>query len=179
MSSASERGSELDAESHRRGGDAALSEERFRLMADSIPQLAWMAKGDGSIFWYNRRWYDYTGTTFAQMEGWGWQSVHDPAELPRVVEKWKISHASGEPWEDVFPLRRHDGQMRLHLSRAAAERFHWKRAAVVRHEYRHRRKRANRSTSGGDAPAAGAVARCRRAGHVLLPHADGSHRVER
>ena len=47
-------------------------------MADSIPQLAWIAKADGFIYWYNKRWYEYTGTTPHQMDGWGWQSVHDP-----------------------------------------------------------------------------------------------------
>jgi PAS domain S-box-containing protein len=98
--------------------ERADSEDRFRLMANSIPQLAWMARPDGHIFWYNQRWYDYTGTTFEQMQGWGWESVHDPAELPRVVAGWKAAHATGESWEDTFPLRRHDGQMRWHLSRA-------------------------------------------------------------
>ena len=94
------------------------SEERFRMMAELIPQLAWMARPDGHIFWYNRRWYEYTGTTLQQMEGWGWQSVHDPLELPRVLERWKAALAAGKPWEDTFPLRRHDGEMRWHLSRA-------------------------------------------------------------
>ena len=87
-------------------------------MANSIPQLAWMAKPDGWIFWYNRRWHEYCGTTEEEMQGWRWESVHDPAELPRVTQKWKASLASGEPWEDTFPLRRHDGEFRWHLSRA-------------------------------------------------------------
>jgi hypothetical protein len=94
------------------------SEARFRQLADSIPQLAWMAKPDGWIFWYNQRWHDFTGTTPEQMEGWGWQSVHDPEQLPRIVESWKGALASGQPWEDTFPLRRHDGEFRVHLSRA-------------------------------------------------------------
>lgn len=93
-------------------------ESQFRTLADSIPQLAWMARPDGWIFWYNRRWYDYTGTTPEQMEGWGWQSVHDPDELPRVVARFRAAIAAGEPWEDTFPLRRTDGAMRWHLSRA-------------------------------------------------------------
>jgi PAS domain S-box-containing protein len=94
------------------------SEEKFRAMADGIPQLAWMTRPDGHIFWYNRRWFDYTGTTLEQMEGWGWQAVHDPAELPRVVAKFRRHIESGLPWEDTFPLRRHDGEYRWHLSRA-------------------------------------------------------------
>jgi hypothetical protein len=100
--------------------EAALSESeaRFRQLADSIPQLAWMAKPDGWIFWYNRRWHEFTGTTAEEMEGWGWQSVHDPELLPRIVESWKAALAEGRPWEDTFPLRRHDGEFRVHLSRA-------------------------------------------------------------
>ena len=104
----------------RKQNEAALleSESRFRQLADSIPQLAWMAKPDGWIFWYNQRWYEFTGTTHEQMEGWGWQSVHDPVQLPRIVESWTAALASEQPWQDTFPLRRHDGTFRIHLSRA-------------------------------------------------------------
>jgi PAS domain S-box-containing protein len=100
--------------------EAALreSEEKFRTLAEHIPQLAWMADADGWIFWYNRRWYEYTGTTPQEMEGWGWQSVHDPAALPAVLERWKGSIASGQPFEMVFPLRGADGVFRSFLSRA-------------------------------------------------------------
>lgn len=93
------------------------SEEKLRLLADTIPQLAWMARPDGNIFWYNRRWYEYTGTTAAEMEGWGWQSVHDPQRLPDVLELWKASLVSGQPFEMVFPLRGADGQFRPFLTR--------------------------------------------------------------
>ena len=103
-----------------READARLrdSEARFQAMANSIPQLAWMAKPDGSIFWYNQRWHDYCGSTTAEMEGWGWTRVHDPGELPRVLASYKAAVESGEPWEDTFPIRRHDGEFRWHLSRA-------------------------------------------------------------
>jgi PAS domain S-box-containing protein len=94
------------------------SEKQFRELAEGIPQLAWMTNPDGWIYWYNRRWYEYTGTTPEQMEGWGWQSVHDPNELPRILERWKAALASGEPWEDTFPLRGADGVFRPFLSRA-------------------------------------------------------------
>ena len=94
------------------------TEEMFRQLAESIPQLAWMTDPEGFIFWYNQRWFDYTGTTLEDMKGWGWAAVHDPAELPRVVAKFKAHLASGEPWEDTFPIRGHDGIFRWHLSRA-------------------------------------------------------------
>lgn len=93
------------------------SEEELRALADSIPQMAWMATPDGHIFWYNRRWYEYTGTTFEQMEGWGWQSVHDPEMLPSVIERWKNSLSTGEPFDMEFPLRGADGVFRWFLTR--------------------------------------------------------------
>ena len=76
-----------------------------------------MARPDGHIFWYNRRWYEYTGTTPEQMEGWGWQSVHDPEVLPKVLERWKASIASGEPFDMVFPLKGADDKFRPFLTR--------------------------------------------------------------
>jgi PAS domain S-box-containing protein len=94
------------------------SEERFRTLADSIPQLAWMARADGFVFWYNQRWHDYTGTTPEQMEGWGWQSVHDPAELPNVLSRWRDAIALAQPFEMEFPLRGADGTFRNFLTRA-------------------------------------------------------------
>ncbi|MEO7299631.1 MAG: PAS domain S-box protein [Verrucomicrobiota bacterium] len=93
------------------------SEEELRALADSIPQLAWVAEPDGNIFWYNKRWFDYTGTTLPQMEGWGWQSVHDPEKLPLVLERWRASISSGEPFEMEFPLRGADGVFRWFLTR--------------------------------------------------------------
>ncbi len=93
------------------------SEELFRTLANSIPQLAWMARPDGDIFWYNQRWFDYTGTTREAMQDEGWQAVHDPVVLPEVLKSLRHSFATGEPWEHTFPLRRHDGEFRWHLSR--------------------------------------------------------------
>jgi PAS domain S-box-containing protein len=94
-------------------------EEQFRVLADSIPQLAWMASPDGSIIWYNRRWYEYTGTTFEQMKGWGWRSVHSPELLPAVEAKYKHCLQSGERFEMTFPLRGTDGEFRLFLTLAS------------------------------------------------------------
>ena len=93
------------------------SEAEARAMADGIPQLAWIARADGWIYWYNRRWYDYTGMTSADMEGWGWKAVHDPGTLPAVMEQWQRSLDSGEPFEMVFPLRGADGVYRSFLTR--------------------------------------------------------------
>lgn len=93
------------------------SEARFRTMANAIPQLAWIARGDGFIHWYNDRWYEYTGTTPQEMEGWGWRSVHDPEVLPLVMERWQEALQRGVSLELEFPLRAADGRFRTFLTR--------------------------------------------------------------
>lgn len=97
------------------GGEPSASE--FRLLADTMPSLCWIARGDGFIVWYNQRWHLYCGTTPQAMEGWGWQDVHDPAELPRVMARWQESIERGKPFEMVFPLRGADGVFRPFLTR--------------------------------------------------------------
>ncbi|HUZ67491.1 MAG TPA: PAS domain-containing protein, partial [Beijerinckiaceae bacterium] len=63
------------------------SADDFAAMADNLPELAWIADAAGSIFWYNRKWYEYTGAQPGEMTGWDWQSVHDPKNLPDVLER--------------------------------------------------------------------------------------------
>jgi len=93
------------------------SEERFQVMANGIQQLAWMANADGSIFWYNQRWYDYTGTTLEETRGWTWEKIHDPAFLPEVLDRWKEAIATGTPFDMEFPLRGEDGSFHMFLTR--------------------------------------------------------------
>lgn len=94
------------------------SEERFHTLADNISQLAWMQDADGSSFWYNRRWYEYTGTSPEEMQGRGWRTVHHPEHVQRIGEKFRRCFETGEPFEDTFPLRRRDGVYRWFLTRA-------------------------------------------------------------
>ena len=91
---------------------------KFRALANSIAQLAWMADASGYVFWYNRRWFDYTGSTLEQAEGWGWRSAQHPGHVERVVKKISECFRTGEEWEDTFPLRGVDGAYRWFLSRA-------------------------------------------------------------
>lgn len=109
---------EMLAEIQKRDTALQESEEQFRTLADSVSQLAWMAHSDGYLFWYNKRWYEYTGTTPEQMSGWGWQSVHDPKLLPIVLERWRASITAGKAFEMVFPLRGKDGAFRDFLTLA-------------------------------------------------------------
>ncbi len=105
------------SEAARLNGELADAERMFRTMADNLPELAWSAQPDGHIDFYNRRWYEYTGTTFEQMQGWGWKAVHDPAVLDEVVARWRNSLATGASFEMEFPLRSAHGEFRWFLTR--------------------------------------------------------------
>jgi PAS domain S-box-containing protein len=99
--------------SHLDGASKAVQdcEEQFTTMADAIPQLAWIAAADGTIRWFNRRWYEYTGVTERQFEGGGgWPTVLDPKAVPEVLDRWRSSILSGAPLNMEFPLRGDDGR---------------------------------------------------------------------
>ena len=104
-------------EAARLNGELADAEGLFRTMADHLPELAWSAQPDGHIDFYNRRWYEYTGTSFEQMAGWGWKAVHDPAIIDEVMARWRNSLATGTPFEMEFPLRGAKGEFRWFLTR--------------------------------------------------------------
>ena len=94
------------------------SETRFRELAENMSQFAWTADQDGRRYWYNKRWHDYAGTAPGEMLDWGWQKLHHPDHLDRVLRGMKVSFADGTPWEDTFPLRGRDGSYRWFLTRA-------------------------------------------------------------
>lgn len=94
------------------------AETRFRLMADNIAQLAWIADAKGWMFWYNKRWFDYTGTTQQDVEGNGWRDQIHPDHLERVEQHVARCLEEGVEWEDTFPIRAADGTYGWFLSRA-------------------------------------------------------------
>ena len=96
------------------------SEGRFRAIAENIPQLAWIADGEGYVDWFNRGWLEYTGTTLQENQGVGWKAVHHPDHLEAVAEKFERHLREGRDWEDTFPLRGKDGNYRWFLSRMNA-----------------------------------------------------------
>lgn len=108
---------------NRRWQDMRLAYEKeeqqrqFRDLFDSMPQLAWTARPDGFVDFFNKGWYDYTGTTYGETQGWGWSKVHDPEQLPDVLSRWRFSIATGTPFEMAFRLRRSDGVFRWFLTR--------------------------------------------------------------
>lgn len=106
--------------SERRARERALarSERQFHLLAESIPQLCWIADAEGCVHWFNQVWYDYTGSAPAPLRARQWAGFHHPDHVARVLRGFLGQLAAGEPWEDSFPLRRHDGEFRWFLARA-------------------------------------------------------------
>jgi PAS domain S-box-containing protein len=94
------------------------SEERFRSAVEAVPQLVWTSEPDGASDYHNQRWYDYTGMTREQAEGWGWQSVLHPDDAELCRSRWKHAVSTGDRYEIEYRFRRHDGLYRWHLGRA-------------------------------------------------------------
>ena len=101
---------------------ATVTQADYENLAEALPQLAWIATATGDIVWYNRRWYDYTGTTLETMRGWGWRAVHHPDHVEAVTERFRTAITEGAAWEDTFPLRGRDGSFRWFLSQAMPHR---------------------------------------------------------
>lgn len=95
----------------------AERESEFATLADNVAQLSWMARPDGHIYWYNKRWYDYTGTSLDEMQGWGWDKAHHPDYVQSVAAAATQGWANGQPWELTFPLRGQDGEYHWFLTR--------------------------------------------------------------
>src|SRR5258707_1149800 len=93
------------------------SEDRLRLVIDTIPAHVWSTRPDGSVDFVNRRWLETTGLTMQDALGWDWGSVVHPDDLPRYVDEWRAALATGEPTESEVRLRRADGKYRWWLVR--------------------------------------------------------------
>src|ERR1700720_902927 len=93
------------------------SEDRLRLVIDTIPAHVWSTRPDGSVDFINRRWLESTGLAMEDALGWDWGSVVHPDDLPRYVDEWHAALAAGEPMESEARLRRADGKYRWWLIR--------------------------------------------------------------
>jgi PAS domain S-box-containing protein len=94
------------------------AEDRVRLIINTIPMMAWSVRPDGAVDFVNQRWLDYTGVSLEEEIENPTCAVH-PEDLPRVMEKWLVDMAAGEPSEDEMRLRRADGEYRWFLIRTA------------------------------------------------------------
>jgi PAS domain S-box-containing protein len=94
------------------------SEERFRLLADNISQMAWISNTEGNLLWFNKRWFDYTGVSLEEMQDGGRNKVYHPDYIQPVLESFQKSLREVSPWEYIFPMQSKEGEYRWFLSRA-------------------------------------------------------------
>jgi formate hydrogenlyase transcriptional activator len=94
------------------------SEDKFRVMVDTIPALVWCTLPDGSNEFHNQRWHDYTGLPEGAEQGLGWKVAYHPEDLEPLLVKFQALLTSGEPGEFEARLRRFDGEYRWFLIRA-------------------------------------------------------------
>lgn len=106
----------------RKEAELALKEsgELFRFLADAIPHKMWTSNPEGRATYYNKGWYDYTGTTdFEELRSQVWDLIH-PDDRKIAEIEWPKAMERGEGIELESRFRRHDGQYRWHLSRFSA-----------------------------------------------------------
>ena len=95
-------------------------EERYRVLAEALPQFVWTVSADGKLEYVNRHWLTYTGLTAEQTTGGGWASVLHPDDLQRTRARWEQAKATGTGYELEKRLRRiSDGSYRWHYSRVS------------------------------------------------------------
>jgi PAS domain S-box-containing protein len=94
------------------------SEERYRYLADLIPQLVWIANAEGSLLDVNQRWLNFTGLTLAQVQLQGWEAVVHPDDVSTLSQQWAIAQQQGADYQAEGRMRRADGVYRWHLHQA-------------------------------------------------------------
>jgi len=109
---------ELETRVHERTSELLISREHFKFLADTIPVIVWTATADGNYDYYNRQWYNYTGLTFDESKGKGWQSVIHPHDPPETIMEWETSIRQGIPFKREDRKRSKGGIYRWHLAHA-------------------------------------------------------------
>ena len=93
--------------------------QQFEQMADSIIQMVWVTDAQGMHEYYNKRWYDFTGTTFEQAKGEGWNQIFHPDDREMAWAKWSHCLKTGEPYEIEYRLKKYTNEYVWVLGRAA------------------------------------------------------------
>ena len=93
--------------------------EKFHQLANTIPQMAWIADASGNVEWYNDRWYAYTGMTAEQAAGGGWRDTIDQGELSAIEQQWLAGIAGGAPFSLTVAMTGADRQVRRFFTQLA------------------------------------------------------------
>ena len=94
------------------------SAERYRQLADAMPQIVWTSDNLGNATYYNRRWFEFTGMAEGEVDGAAWSQVTHPDDLPQTMMRRQQTLADGTVFEAEYRFRAGDGTYRWHLGRA-------------------------------------------------------------
>ena len=96
-----------------------LSREHFKFLANNIPVIVWSARADGTMNYFNQRWFEYTGLSLADSENHGWKAVLHPDDVTNTETIWNRSIETGAPYQNEYRFKRGaDGKFRWHLGKA-------------------------------------------------------------
>jgi PAS domain S-box-containing protein len=108
-----------DIDERKRAEEALATNERdLKLIIDTIPALAWSARTDGAVDFFNQHYLEFVGLPAEQALGWGWTAAIHPDDLNALTAIWQQVLSSEQPGEAEARLRRHDGEYRRFLVRA-------------------------------------------------------------
>ena len=93
-------------------------EQRFRELADAMPQIVWGARPDGHFDYYNQRWYDFTGRPESSDGDGNWADVVHPEDREQALKFWQLAILTGDAYEIEYRLKSGNGEYRWHLTRA-------------------------------------------------------------
>jgi PAS domain S-box-containing protein len=97
-------------------------EEEFRVLSEAMPQMVWASGTDGKAYYFNSRWFDYTGQTFAEAKNLGWLHALHPEDVPHAQDRWTAAVTTGNPYEAEYRIKGADGRYRWFLSRGVPKR---------------------------------------------------------
>jgi PAS domain S-box-containing protein len=136
----------LDDETREHASLLTERELRFRLLAETAPQIVWTAQPDGALDYLSPAWARFTGESEAHAQGWLWDKYIHREDLGRLLQCWRSAIARGVPYEMEYRARSHDGSFRWFLSRASPSRdsaqriVRWYGADTEIHELREARE---------------------------------------
>jgi len=102
----------------RKIAEAALrrSEERWRTLANAMPQFVWVAQSYGDTQFINEYWFEYTGLPRGDLSMASWAGVLHPEDLPRIDGMWQEAVSTGTERSFEYRVKRaSDGMWRWHL----------------------------------------------------------------
>jgi PAS domain S-box-containing protein len=115
----------IDITERKLADETRATASHLQLVLETLPNLAWISRPDGSIYFYNYNWFDYTGASLDQLLDWGWRRFIHPSDLTVFMQLWKESIQTGKKMETSYRIKRgSDGEYRWHLVRAVPVRNH-------------------------------------------------------